>query len=959
MVVVAAIDCLNSSRPGNSILEALNATADGQSGIESGIEDLKNLLHCHFDRLSSESLAVLTKAALALPDILPGLESNNASFNKDPGKIRSSTPARLSLRVLTTAALALPGLMLPAVQAADNAGIDPGHGSVKTHDNSLHSESRLSLLEGGGFSFKYGHYQEFGAPKSLFRDKRNDIRVDSLQVDGNLSLSNRLTLRAGFIQDTWSGATPLTTAPAATVKRNPNAETGASAFLDLTNGLVQFDPDKGVGTTINPSNPQTIEFVETNEIVQVMAEASPETRKQGDLRFEYDWDKATGYFGGGISKEDDYESRYVNLGGSMDFNRKSTTLNLGLSYTNSNIDATRFRFRATSVPVDPRNEPNPAFPDYSTSVHETRRDYSANLGLTQVLDQDSILNASVTYIHNWGYLSNPYKESTFFARLDPASFPGQSLLFTRYDRRPEDRDLLTVRTGIVRYIDLLNASLHFDYSFFHDSWGIDAHTFDLAWGQPLGGGWIITPNVRYYSQSAARFYNPFFGSTRAPLSFNEFQAAIRGDSSLLITPDFFTSDHRLSGFGALSGGLTLKKTFERGIGFEAGFEIYTHRGGWKLGGKGTGRFADFDFWQAFAGLNVDLAAFGKAVATSGHGGHGGHSGNAPAGILFSHVLENAGEFMVGYRYMYGRRAGDTLAGSRPAGDLFIVNNGCEVRACQLTAETMNMHMLNIMYAPTDWMNLMLMPQFMDMNMSLRQLAGAPPPAADANGGHFHTAGSAGHATSGVGDTGLFSMFRLFRSPDHQLLLGLGVTAPTGAVNITIEGMEVNRNDPHFGQPLLIHYGMQLGSGTWDFVPSLTYLGQLDQWAWGAQLNSVVRLQDKNSSGFAFGDEFQATAWGSYSPLDWLSMSLRGIYTVQGSVRGRYNGASPNSAPVDFPANYGGRFWDLGMGLNATLPSGPLAGNSIGFEWVQPLVTDVNGFQLDREGSLFLNWSVTF
>ncbi|MGZ8163189.1 MAG: hypothetical protein ACXWTT_10015, partial [Methylobacter sp.] len=39
--------------------------------------------------------------------------------------------------------------------------------------------------------------------------------------------------------------------------------------------------------------------------------------------------------------------------------------------------------------------------------------------------------------------------------------------------------------------------------------------------------------------------------------------------------------------------------------------------------------------------------------------------------------------------------------------------------------SMNMIMLDLMYAPTDWLTLMLMPQFVDMNMSTRELNGAP------------------------------------------------------------------------------------------------------------------------------------------------------------------------------------------------------------------------------------------
>ena len=45
-----------------------------------------------------------------------------------------------------------------------------------------------------------------------------------------------------------------------------------------------------------------------------MATASPETRKQGDFKLSYDWDNAAVSVGGGISIEDDYDSRFGNIG---------------------------------------------------------------------------------------------------------------------------------------------------------------------------------------------------------------------------------------------------------------------------------------------------------------------------------------------------------------------------------------------------------------------------------------------------------------------------------------------------------------------------------------------------------------------------------------------------------------------------------------------------------------------
>ena len=42
-----------------------------------------------------------------------------------------------------------------------------------------------------------------------------------------------------------------------------------------------------------------------------------------------------------------------------------------------------------------------------------------------------------------------------------------------------------------------------------DDWGIDSHTVDLRWRQPIGSRWYLQPHLRYYTQSAADFYRPY------------------------------------------------------------------------------------------------------------------------------------------------------------------------------------------------------------------------------------------------------------------------------------------------------------------------------------------------------------------------------------------------------------------------------------------------------------------
>lgn len=350
-----------------------------------------------------------------------------------------------------------------------------------------------------------------------------------------------------------------------------------------------------------------------------------------------------------------------------------------------------------------------------------------------------------------------------------------------------------------------------------------------------------------------------------------------------------------------------------------------------------------------------LAACPQALADSG-GPAPLPDTHAPAGVMVDH-MHKAGEFMLGYRYSYSRSDGDTLHGTDAASDHDIMHNGCQpAGACSMKQSEMNMHMhmLDIMYAPTDWLTLMLMPMWMSMEMTMSPLEGG-----HGHGGGHADMGSHSHGTDGIGDTTFGALVRLSEGPGYHVHTGLMFSAPTGSVD------EKGPCHGHHGGghaapgPCFTHYMMQLGSGTWDFLPSLTYTGRDGLWAWGTQASGVIRLEDENESGYRLGDIFQATAWTSYRLTNWLSASVRVLYTYQDDIYGHYNGAHNHSSPPDLQANYGGRFWDVGLGLNAVVPSGRLQGHRLGIEWLLPIQDDVNGYQQEREGTLFVNWSKSF
>ncbi|MEQ1545209.1 DUF3570 domain-containing protein [Methyloglobulus sp.] len=878
----------------------------------------------------------------------------------------------LSLQVLTTAALMLPGLLSPVAHSAEGDEVD----------------------------FQYSHYQEgkrnistvatdllIGSNSVAGIKSFNPIEVESLHGSAKISLTDRVKFAFNYTQDTWGGATPMTTAPAvfntnfSLLAADGLTVVGATPYLRGEKPILLDSQKNPLLANIDPNTGENI-YIKNNQLTHTISYASPETRKQGDFKLTYEWDEAAVSVGGGISLEDDYESRFGNIGGRWDLNQKQTTLNLDLSYTNSdthaivNHDAAVYYDRS-AYELRGKIEKIKSL-DNKEILHGNRQDWATHFGVTQIINKDALIGADVSYTRSTGYMANPYKAVNVVfidpdKQFDPPPSGFQGSLQALAEQRPEVRNQWNLGGRYVQYINPLDAALHFDYHFSADDWGIQAHTFEADWVQPVGYGWTVTPRVRYYSQDAADFYTPWL-TTQQGFNFNKDAngnaIVLPYDPSKL--PTNFSSDQRLSGFGALSGGVTVTKQFTKGLSLETGFEYYTHQGGLKIGGGGEGAFSNYDYWVANAALKVDLAALSLNGGGNAHTGHQHHNHgvHAPAGVMFDHMLSKAGDFMVGYRYMYGSQGDPMLHDSNPVGDQAIVANGCSPNPCFLASDsmTMNMHMLDIMYAPTDWLTLMLMPQFMDMNMSMRRLDGAPSDDLAVNnvgnpidpstgtpfniGQHIQHHIQNGHETGGIGDVSLYAMFKLFDNGMHHVHITPGFSAPTGDVDIQLQ-----RN--HKVEGGFIHYGMQLGSGTWDFKPSLTYTGHVDQFSWGVQANGTVRMEDQNKSGYALGDMFQATTWGSYNLTNWLTASVRGMYTLQGAIKGQFNGQINQYGPMDYPQNHGGKYWDVGFGLSAAVPSGDLAGNRVSVEWLQPVEDNVNGYQLERDGALSATWSYHF
>jgi hypothetical protein len=189
------------------------------------------------------------------------------------------------------------------------------------------------------------------------------------------------------------------------------------------------------------------------------------------------------------------------------------------------------------------------------------------------------------------------------------------------------------------------------------------------------------------------------------------------------------------------------------------------------------------------------------------------------------------------------------------------------------------------------------------------------------------------------------MVKLWDANRQRVHLGLAIGLPTADVEEKQGGV-------------FLPYGMQLGSGTWDLKPSLTYLGQGEFMSWGGQISGSIRLEDGNCAGFAPGDEFGSTIWLAANISDWASIAARLNYLHQEGWEGHYDGPHNHAAPPHFIENYGGDVLEAGVGINLR-GTGILKGHRLAFEALWPVYQDANGVQMDRDVTLTAGWQFSF
>lgn len=291
-------------------------------------------------------------------------------------------------------------------------------------------------------------------------------------------------------------------------------------------------------------------------------------------------------------------------------------------------------------------------------------------------------------------------------------------------------------------------------------------------------------------------------------------------------------------------------------------------------------------------------------------------------------------WMFSYTYMHskldGLRTGDSDVGQERVGfDRDRPYNYMMIP----TDMTMDMHMFMAMYGLTDRLTLMGMVNYQENAMNMLMDMGPMMPVRAEPTMH----------TRGFGDTELRGIYQI-----ADCFVGsLGLSLPTG---------DIDERTRMMGSEYRAPYDMQLGSGSYDLKPALTY-SQLSGdalWNWGAQAMYVWHTAD-NANDYRLGDSVKVDSWIQRA-LGPATVWLRAAYNHTDEIHGRDAQIqkllypSDPSMPMKWaptpdadPSNYGGQRLDGALGLSYRIGA-----VSIGVEAGVPLYQYLNGLQLKTE-----------
>jgi len=259
------------------------------------------------------------------------------------------------------------------------------------------------------------------------------------------------------------------------------------------------------------------------------------------------------------SIESDYLSYGYALSDAWELNQKNTTVRYGVNFVDDKVAVFGIE-------------------------DQSKRNYDLFAGVTQIIDQNTILSANLTLGYSEGYLNDPYKviQRTDTIHIGPIEIP---VVNVYSENRPSSRFRQVLQFEGRHYFEQPDASLNATLRLSYDDYDVFSQTLQVEWKQAIGDALMVTPFIRYYNQSAASFFHNTLDNVAVK------DPPVYPDGS---GPNY-SADYRLSSLDTLSLGVRARWQINENLSASIAYEYYS------MSGRGSNKapsqaYLDADIW---------------------------------------------------------------------------------------------------------------------------------------------------------------------------------------------------------------------------------------------------------------------------------------------------------------------------------------------------------------------------
>lgn len=201
------------------------------------------------------------------------------------------------------------------------------------------------------------------------------------------------------------------------------------------------------------------------------------------------------------------------------------------------------------------------------------------------------------------------------------------------------------------------------------------------------------------------------------------------------------------------------------------------------------------------------------------------------------------------------------------------------------------------------------------------------------------------SSEGIGDIGVSASRPVWKAESYQVMANVGLSLPTGSID------EKGRTPRDAAMDTQLPFTMQIGSGTFDLAPSLSFVGAESRLSWGGELRAKIRLGE-NDRDYRLGNRFSIAGWLKTKPRPWLEPSVKLGFHTWGRIHGEDKELKvpvppefPFPAAVTDPSKFGGDKLVATLGVSFSAPDDHmLEHQSLQLDWGGPVYQSLNGPQ---------------